>query len=340
MPATEQSTTPPLRLSVLDQSPVSEGSTGAQAVANTLDLARLADGLGYHRYWVAEHHGSPMLASTSPEVLIGPIASATARMRVGSGGVILHHYSPRKVAESFSVLGGLFGDRIDLGLGRGMSADAITTFALQRDRRQPAPDDFPEQLEELIAYLEDRAPPDKRFADLVPLPGLPGRPEPWLLGSSLQSATWAGRHGLAYAFGDFINPEGAQMARLYREFFAESERLSSPRLAVAVTAICADTDEQADALAASGRMCSAVQRDGRSIPVPPVEKALRYLEGEEAPAGAARRRAILGSPATVRAGIEEVAREYGAEEVIVVTITHSHAARRRSYELIADAFAL
>lgn len=336
----EENARAPLRLSVLDQSPVSEGSTGAQALANTLDLARLADELGYHRYWVAEHHGTSMLASTSPEVLIGPIASATSQIRVGSGGVILHHYSPRKVAESFSVLSGLFGDRVDLGLGRGMSADAITTFALQRDRRQPAPDDFPLQLEELLAYLEGHPPKDPRFADLVSLPGLPGRPEPWLLGSSLQSAMWAGQLGLAYAFGDFINPQGAEMARLYREFFAESERLSAPRLAVSVTAICADTDARAEELAASARMCSAVQRDGRSIPVPPVEKALRYLDAGEAPAGSPPRRAILGSPAAVRGGIEAVAREYGAEEVIVVTITHSHEERRRSYELIAEAFEL
>jgi luciferase family oxidoreductase group 1 len=333
-----ETASPPLRLGVLDQSPVAEGSTGAEALANTLDLARLADDLGYHRYWVAEHHGTPMLASTSPEVLIGPIASATSRIRVGSGGVILHHYSPRKVAESFSVLSGLFGDRIDLGLGRGMSADAATTFALQRDRREPAPDDFPAQLEELLAYLDGRPPPDPRFADLAALPGLPGDPEPWLLGSSLQSATWAGRLGLSYAFGDFINPEGTDMARLYREFFAASERLSAPRLAVAVTAICADTDADAERLAASSRMCSLVQHEGRSIPVPPVDKALRYLDREDATVRSASRRAILGSPTTVRRGIEKVAREYGAEEVIVVTITYSHEARRRSYELIAEAF--
>ncbi len=332
------SVTSPLRLSVLDQSPVSEGSTGAQALANTLDLARSADALGYHRYWVAEHHGTPMLASTSPEALIGPIASATSRIRVGSGGVILHHYSPRKVAETFSVLSGLFGERIDLGLGRGMSGDAVTTFALQRDRRSPAPDDFASQLEELLAYLDGDPPPDERFADLAPLPGPPGRPEPWLLGSSLASATWAGRLGLPYAFGDFINPHGTEMARLYREFFTPSKRLAAPQLAVAVTAICAEGDGEAEELAASARMCSAVQRDGRSIPVPPVEKALRYLDAEDEPASATPRRAILGSPSAVRAGIEEVAREYGADEVIVVTITHSHAARRRSYELIAEAF--
>ena len=135
-----------MRLSVLDQSPISEGSTGAEALRNTIDLAQLADGLGYHRYWVAEHHGGPMLASASPEALIGPIAAATSEIRVGSGGVMLPHYSPLKVAETFTILAALFPGRIDLGLGRAAGTDPMTTFALQRDRRQAAPDDFPQQL--------------------------------------------------------------------------------------------------------------------------------------------------------------------------------------------------
>src|ERR1700760_4394513 len=163
-------------LSVLDQSPIAEGSTGAQALHDTIDLARLADQLGYHRYWVAEHHGGPMLAGPSPEVLIGPIASATESIRVGSGGVMLPHYSPLKVAESFSVLAGLFGDRIDLALGRAPGTDQLTAFALQRDRRQPPPDDSPEQLAELLALLEDRMPEGHPFARLTDLPGLPQRP--------------------------------------------------------------------------------------------------------------------------------------------------------------------
>src|SRR5215212_10317195 len=141
-----------MRLSVLDQSPVSAGSSGADALANTLDLARLADELGYHRYWVAEHHGGPMLAGPAPEVLIGPIAAATRRIRVGSGGVMLPHYSPFKVAEAFSLLAGLYPERIDLGLGRAAGTDGLTTYALQRDRREAAPDDFPQQLAELLAY--------------------------------------------------------------------------------------------------------------------------------------------------------------------------------------------
>jgi len=331
---------PPLRLSVLDQSPIAEGSTGAEALGRTLELARLADRLGFHRFWVAEHHGSPTLAGAAPEAVIGPIAATTSRIRVGSGGVMLHHYSPRKVAEVFSVLGGLFCDRIDLGLGRGADADAVTTHALQRDRRVPDPQDYPDQLAELVAYLDGRPAPDRRFATLAPLPGLPGGPEPWLLGSSRESAVWAGRLGVAYAFGDFINPAGADIARLYRQSFVASDRLPPPQVAVCVAAICADSDEQAQRLAASARMCTRMAHRGTPIAVPPVARALRYLEETEDPATLSARRMVLGSPETVRAGLEAVAGEYGADEVIVVTVTHSHAARERSYELIAEACGL
>src|SRR5512133_633736 len=150
----------PFVLSVLDQSPISEGSTGADALRNTLDLAQLADELGYHRYWLAEHHGGTMLAGPSPEVLIGPVAMATERIRVGSGGVMLPHYSPLKVAETFSILAALAPGRIDLGLGRAPGTDQMTMLALQRDRSRPSPDDFPQQLAELLALLEDRMPAD------------------------------------------------------------------------------------------------------------------------------------------------------------------------------------
>ena len=327
-------------LSVLDQSPVSEGMTGAQALRNTIDLARLADELGYHRYWVSEHHGTPMLAGPSPEALIGPIASATSRIRVGSGGVMLPHYSPLKVAESFSLLSGLYPGRIDLGLGRAAGTDPMTTHALQRDRRQAMPDDFPEQLAELLAYLEDRLPENHPFARLAKLPGLPESPEPWLLGSSPQSAVWAGGLGLPYAFADFINPSGAEVATRYRESFVDSERLAAPRTAVCVWTICADSDEEAERLASSSRMSMSMMRQGRLIAVPPVDRALRYLESRDRPSTPSVRRAVLGSPETVRAGLEAVAGDYGAEEVIAVTITFDHHARRRSYELIAEAFGL
>jgi luciferase family oxidoreductase group 1 len=330
-----------MRLSVLDQSPIAEGSTGAQALQNTIGLARAADALGYHRFWVAEHHGGTMLAGPSPEALVGPVASATSRIRVGSGGVMLPHYSPLKVAETFSVLSGLFPRRIDLGIGRASGTDPVTAQMLQRDRRQPPPDDFFEQLAELIAYLEDRFPPGHPLRRLTALPGLPESPELWLLGSSPQSAIWAADLGLPYAFADFINSrDGAEIARIYRERFAESERLGAPRVAAAVWAIAAESDEQAERLAYSSRMAMTLLRRGRLIPVPPVEKAERFLKSEGLLDKALGRRLVLGAPDAVRAGLEDVAAEYGAEEVIVVSITHDHAARRRSYELIAEAFGM
>ncbi len=334
---------PPLRLSVLDQAPVSEGSTGGEALGNSLDLARLCDRLGYHRYWLAEHHASPMLACASPEVMIGPVASATTRLRVGSGGIMLPHYSPFKVAESFSMLAGLYPGRIDLALGRAPGSDQRTTLALQRDRRHPAPDDFPQQLVELMAYLDDRIPPEHPFASLAKaLPGRAEKPELWLLGSSPQSAIWAAELGLPYMFADFISPMGAPIMARYREEFASSERARMARPAVAVSVICAESDAEARRLSASARMAFVMLRAGRPIPVPPIEVALRFLEQEMGSPDALPRgrRYILGSPETVRDGIASVAREYGAAEVMIVTITHDHGARRRSYELVAEAFAL
>jgi luciferase family oxidoreductase group 1 len=321
-----------MRLSVLDQSPVPEGSTGPDALRNTLDLALHADALGYHRYWLAEHHGLS-LAGPSPEVLIGPVAAATQRIRVGSGGVMLPHYSPFKVAESFSLLAGLYPNRIDLGIGRASGTDPLTTYALQRDRREVAPDDFPQQLAELLAHFDRSMPADHPFSRLGhSLPGGDEKPQIWLLGSSAQSAVWAAQLNLPYAFADFINPRGAEIARSYRE------RTQTPHTAVGIWAIAADTDEEAERLAASIAMGMAMLRQNRPIPVPPPEKALRYLEQNPQPPGGRRR--IVGSPETVKRGIEDVAAEYEADEVIIVTITHDHGARRRSYELIAEAFGL
>jgi luciferase family oxidoreductase group 1 len=313
-----------LRLSILDQSPIPEGSSAGDALRNSIDLARLADSLGYTRYWVAEHHGTKGLACASPEALIGPIAAATSRLRVGSGGIMLPHYSPLKVAETFSMLSGLFPGRIDLGIGRAAGTSPKVAFALQRDRRQASPDDFREQLDELINYLANRTP--FHFDS----------PELWLLGSSQDSAIWAAELGLPYAFADFINPQGAQLMRYYRQ------QTPSPRSAVASWAICADTDEEAERLSLSFRMMMTLLFRGQSIPVPTVERAQRFLEDErlladQVPVG---RRIITGTPARVRQAIEAVARDYEAEEVLIVNILHDHAARRRSYELISKEFGM
>src|SRR5262245_2076712 len=329
------------RLSVLDQSPVAAGMSAGDALRNSIDLAGVVDRLGFARYWVAEHHGTVMLAGTSPEILIGPIAASTARLRVGSGGVMLPHYSPLKVAETFNILSALYPGRIDLAVGRAAGTDPLTAFALQRDRRMAAPDDFPEQLTELLCYVRDGFPTGHRLGRLrsIALPDRAG-PEPWLLGSSPQSGLWAAELGLPYAFADFIYPGGALVARRYRESFAPSVIQPSPYVIVAAWALCAETNEAANRLAASSRMAFAHFLAGNPIPVPPIDTALEFLEHhpESLQAVMKRRRAIIGTPQLVREQLLALAAEYTADEIMVVTITFDHQARRQSYELLAEAF--
>jgi luciferase family oxidoreductase group 1 len=328
------------RLSVLDQSPIAEGDTSAQALSNTIDLAQLCDRLGYHRYWLAEHHASPGLAGVAPEALIGPVALATQQIRVGSGGIMLPHYSPFKVAETFRMLAALAPDRIDLGLGRAPGSDQRTAYALQRDRSRQIPsDDFPNNLAEVMAYLGDGLPADHPFAALKDtLPSGGGAIEPWLLGSSLDSAAWAAEVGLPYCIADFINSEGQHQADLYRKKFRPSRWIRDPYVMVATWAIIADTQEEADLHALPARMMFTHLVRGDLIPVPSVEKAQAWLADNPAPSRG--RRQTLSTPDRVKADLDAVAAHYGANELMLVNIMPDHAARRRSYELVAGAFGL
>jgi len=311
-----------MHLNILDQCPIPEGSTAGDALRITIELAKAADRLGYGRYWLAEHHGTPGLACNSPEVMIGPVAAATSSIRVGSGGVMLPHYSPLKVAESFTMLSALFPGRIDLGIGRAPGTSAKVAFALQRDRRQPSPDDFREQMAELLGYKQI--------------------PEVSLLGSSAQSAVWAAELGLPYVFADFIHPGGEAITEYYRQHFRPSATLAEPRVSVALWALAAETDDEALRISASARMMLLSLFRGRLIPVPAVEKALAFLAHEGVPIDTlpAGRRIITGSPERVRESLETVAADYGADEVFVVNIVHDPGARLRCYELIANAFRL
>jgi luciferase family oxidoreductase group 1 len=332
-----------LRLSVLDQSPIGEGSTLGTALRNSIDLAVFAESTGYHRYWVAEHHGSPGLGCMSPEILIGPIAAATSRIRVGSGGVMLPHYSPFKVAESFSMLASLFPGRIDLGVGRASGTDRATALALQRDRRQLPADDFPDQLIELISYCGMA---EQRRAERMPSARLVTneRPHLWLLGSSSQSAVWAADLGLSYAFADFINAHGGENAvtEHYREQFTPRSKQPKPETAVAVWAICAETSAEAIVLASSFKMLILCLQRGELIPVPSPKTATQFLAERVGRPGSSpmERRVVVGTPGVVKDGIEAIAEEYEADEVLIVNIVYDHSARRRSYQLIADAFGL
>ena len=336
----------PYRLSVLDQSPIAAGSTAAAAVANTLDLARTADRLGYHRYWLAEHHASPALAGAAPEALIGPVALATSRIRVGSGGIMLPHYSPFKVAETFRLLAAIAPGRIDLGLGRAPGSDQRTALALRQDRsRGFGAEDFTQSLAELLAYLDEAPdggmPADHAFAALRDtLPSGGGTLPVWLLGSSPDSAMLAGQLGLPYCVADFINPDGEELADLYRRNFHPSDHLETPRVIAAVWAIAAPTADEARRLAMPAAMMFAHLMRGRLIPVPSIEEAEAWLAANPQALAMRRRRVVTGTPAEVRSQLDEVATLYGADELMLVNILPDHAARRHSYELVAAEYGL
>jgi luciferase family oxidoreductase group 1 len=333
---------PRLALSVLDQSPIGSGRTSQDALQETLDLARLAERLGYTRYWVAEHHNSGSLAGSAPEILITRIASVTSSIRVGSGGVMLSHYSPLKVAETFRVLHTLFPGRIDLGLGRAPGSDGVTAYALAQGRPMPI-ERFPEQLRDLDAYLHDAVPADHPFPGVRALPQGSGAPEIWLLGSSGQSAAYAAYFGFAFSFAHFINQVGStEVLAGYRAAFRPSARLAAPRASLAVRVLCADTEEEALRLNSSFALSRLRMGRNHRGPVPTVEEALAYpyTEAERAEIAQITRRAVVGDPVQVKARLEQMAAEHEANELVMVTICHDPMARQRSYELLAEAFAL
>jgi luciferase family oxidoreductase group 1 len=332
-----------MQLSVLDLSPVSAGSSAAQALHNTLDLARFVDGLGFTRYWLAEHHNTPLIASAVPEVMIGHVAGVTARMRVGSGGVMLPNHVPLKVAETFRTLEALHPGRIDLGIGRAPGTDQLTAIALRRSMAALNADDFPERMAELLAFLSDEFPPDHPFQRIQAIPAGVPAPEIWLLGSSDFSARLAAELGLAFAFAHHISPEPAVAAlRFYRERFRPSSWLAEPRAMLTVSAVCASTDEEADELARSSDLAILRLYAGHLEPLRSVEDATAYpyTPEERDWVRGKRARIFVGSPATVRERLTRLATEAGVDEVMVTTMTYEHALRKRSYALLAEAFGI
>ena len=332
----------PLTLSVLDQSPIRRGGSAADAVRETIELARLCDALGYNRYWIAEHHSSQGLASASPEILIGQVAAVTKNIRVGSGGVMLSHYSPLKVAEQFRMLECLFPGRIDLGLGRAPGSDTRTMHALAHGPGALGIEHYPDQLMDLYGYVTNSLPPGHPFHGIKAMPDGPTSPEFWLLGSSAVSAQYAAEMGWAFCFAHFISPDGGErIIREYRERFQPSPSLAEPKTAIGVSATCAVTDEEAEYLSWSRWNWRVSQgRGGGGIPSPEEAQAFQYTEPELDYIAHMRQRSIHGSPGRVRQRFEEVSTEYGVEEFVVVTITYDFAARKRSYELLAEEFGL
>lgn len=330
-------------LSVLDQSPVRTGSTPADAILETLELAQACERLGYHRYWLAEHHSTPGLAGPSPEVLIGPVAARTSRIRVGAGGVMLTHYSALKVAENFRVLETLFPGRIDLGIGRAPGSDAKTAEALRPGPGGPGLEHFPEQIADLLGFLHDRLEPAHPFAGIRAMPSGPTAPEVWLLGSSDQSAACAAHFGTAFSFAHFINDEdGGAVTRAYVDQFRPSPDLAAARASIGVFVVCADTEAEAWRLARSRELFLLRLYAGRPGRYPSVEEAERhpYTERDLAIVRHLRRRTVAGAPEQVRDRLLALGAEYGVDEFVVVTIIHDPKARLRSYELLAQVFGI
>jgi luciferase family oxidoreductase group 1 len=328
-------------LSVLDVSPVSSGSNGAQALRNTLELARLADRLGYERYWLAEHHNLPSIASSAPEIMIGHVANVTERIRVGAGGIMLPNHAPLKVAETFRVLEALHPERIDLGIGRAPGTDPVTATALRRSQDGLEADDFPQRFAELLAFSGDGFTEDHPFRSVVAMPSDVGLPPIWLLGSSGYSARAAGQMGLGYAFASHFSPADPSPALLaYRESFEPSESFERPSAILALAVICGESDEHAEWLASSMELAWVRMRSGNPGPLPSPEEALAYLytAAERRLADAYRSMQVVGDPRRVRARIEELAEHTAADEVMVTTNVYDHAERLRSYERIAELF--
>jgi luciferase family oxidoreductase group 1 len=336
-----------IKLSVLDQSPVSEGFTPADALQNTIELARLADKVGYERYWIAEHHAIVTLASPAPEILIARLGAETSGMRIGSGGVLLPHYSPLKVAENFRMLHALYPGRIDLGIGRAPGSGGLEAFALRRDRSDRIQnDDFEAQLVELLAFLHHEFPPEHPFARIKVSPDMPGAPEVWLLGSSSWSSSVAAKLGLPYAFAHFITPEDTSMClENYRSNFQRSKYLDHPRAIVSPGVICADTEAEAKRLYTSTQLhIRRIRLQGRRLPVPTPEQAIAELGSFAFGADPVVRgggewpRYIVGAPEQVRDELQRMASSLQIEEIMAIAVLHDYKARQRSYQLLAEAF--
>jgi luciferase family oxidoreductase group 1 len=335
----------PPALSILDLSPIPSGSTAGDALRNTIDLARHGEALGLRRYWLAEHHNAGGLACPAPEILIGQVAAVTRSIRVGSGGIMLPNHTPLKVAETFRVLHALFPGRIDLGLGRAPGTDPRTAAALRRSREALVVDDFPQQLDELVRFLDDDGPPRNGFnTSIRAIPIDVPSPEVWMLGSSeAGGALLAAQRGFGFAFAHHINPEDSiRVLRRYREAFVPSSHRRQPWAIIALAVVCAETDVAAQRLASSSELAMVRFLQGiRDRPLPSVEEALayRYDAVEEALRLGRGAHVLIGGVARVRERLRGLVESSGADEVMVLTHIHEHAARKRSYDLVAAALA-
>ena len=334
----------PLKIGVVDQSPVRTGGSGADAVRETLELARRCDALGYSRYWLAEHHSTNSFAGAAPEVLLPMVAAATHSIRVGTGGVLLTHYSPFKVAEQFRMLETLFPGRIDLGVGRAPGGDMRTVQALQYGRGALPIESFPQQVEDLLGWLGntfDRS--AHPWGRVRTMPRGASIPDVWLLGSGGDSGYIAAELGTGFSFAQFISGvDAAPFIRAYRERFRPSPQCPEPRASVAVSVICAETADEARRLASGIELWRRRIMRGWDRGIPSPDDALAELEPgwEPPPPGVDGARLVVGTPDVVRAELLRIAEHCGVDEMIAVTVTHDFAARVRSHELLAEVMEL
>lgn len=331
-------------LSVLDLAPVPEGFTPGDALRNSLDLAPRVERLGFTRYWVAEHHNMPGIASSAPAVLLAHIALVTSTIRVGSGGVMLPNHSSLVVAEQFGMLEALHPGRVDLGIGRAPGTDQLTARALRRTRTPERDvDDFPEQLAELFGYFDGHWPADHPYRTITATPGLGYRPSIWMLGSSDYGAQVAGVLGLPYSFAHHFAPANTMVAAAtYRGAFRPGGGIETPCLMLGVSVVCGETDEHARWLAAPGALSFLRLRNGQPgrLPTPEEAAAYQYAPHEQAMLNERLNSQIVGDPVTVRKRLAELAERTGADELMITTVVHAHADRIRSYELLAEALGL
>jgi luciferase family oxidoreductase group 1 len=330
-------------LSVLDLSPVTTSTPGSGALRNSLDLAQLAERLGYTRYWLAEHHNLASIASSAPDIMIGQIAAATANIRVGSGGVMLVNHAPLMVAERFKVLEALFPGRIDLGLGRAPGTDPVTSYALRRRQDAREGDDFLERFQELILLERGGFPPDHPFRNVHAMPGDVALPPIWLLGSSGYSAELAAAVGMGFAFAHHFAEHDAVGPMLsYRAHFKPSEALPAPAAILAVAVVTADSAEAAERIASSADLHFVRRAKGEFLPLASPEEAAAYpyTPVDRERIARQRERLVVGSIDSVKSRLLSLAKATQADEIMITTMAYDHAARRHSYELLADAFAL
>ena len=328
-------------LSVLDQTPVIDGHSVADAVAATVELAQLADDLGYTRYWCAEHHGLRGVSNPCPEVMLARLGSVTKRIRIGSGGVMLPYYSPFKLAEQFMMLEALFPNRVDLGVGRAPGGDMKTAQAVAAGEYNRG-DIFPQQVADLVGLMNGTLPADHLAHGVLLQPQVDTRPQLWMLGSSEFGGLLAAQLGIRFAFAHFINAHfGHQVAEAYRErFVADNE--ARPYLAAAVFAICADTEQEAADLEKAVDLRRVQMAYGLNAPIPSIEQGLaqEYGEREQLVIAREKPRSVIGTPETVTERLLSIKGQFQADELIVLTVAGSYRARLRSYELLADAFQL